>query len=72
MTTLNVKTITGQLGKLELAEGVTEMDVVRAMRNHKLYITAQPETTLEAPPPAPGGETVVAGGEAKPKGKGRR
>lgn len=67
MTRCICKTIDGQLGVLELADGVTEVDVVRAMRSQKLIVVpeAPADVTLEATPPRPGGETVVAGGQAK-------
>lgn len=60
---LRLKTPDGVLGWAELADGVDLVDVVDAMRRHRLFIVPD-ETTLRAPDPKP--RDVVPGGQVAP------
>lgn len=60
---LRLKTPDGVLGTAELADGVDLVDVVAAMRRHRLFIVPD-ETTLAAPPAKR--SDVVPGGAASP------
>ena len=60
---LRLKTPDGVLGSAELADGVKLVDVIEAMRSHRLFIVPD-ETTLAAPAVTP--RDVVGGGAALP------
>lgn len=73
MTRCTIKTADGELGTAELAAGVALPEVIRAMRDHRLFIVPEDrpaEVRLDAPEPA-GTETVAPGGRAR-SSKGRR
>lgn len=60
-----IKGVDGVMGRGEFHDGVTQEDVVRAMRDHRLFIVADPDSvTLEESAPKP--SQKVPGGAAAP------
>jgi hypothetical protein len=56
-------TADGTLGLVDLVDGADVADIVRAMREHRLFITPESEPQVATTLPAPGGPEVTLPGD---------